>query len=101
MYLCMYGPLSAEIHCIYGSKSNTQKLTYIAMCRFKGRVLTKIRKSSVNVALSAYTPPKNIKPKPSNDSKTTDKYRHVRAIPKQLVQFVRGGAAQWVYDFAQ
>ena len=38
----------------YRSKSNTQNLIPIAMCRFKGCVLTKIWKLTVNVVVSGY-----------------------------------------------
>ena len=98
-YVCALSPFSAKIHVFLRPKVNTQKLMSIAMCRFKGRFWTKIPKSTVNVAFLLIYLRKNKYPIPGNDSKTTDKYRHVRAIPKQLVQFVRGVDAQWVYDF--
>ena len=44
----------AVFHGIYRAKSCTQKLMSIAMCHFKDRFLTKIRKSTVNVVVSGY-----------------------------------------------
>ena len=69
-------------HAFLRAKSNVQELMYIAMRRFKGRFLTKNRKSSVNVAFSTYVRTKDVKIKPRSDSKTIDKYRHTYIKPK-------------------
>ena len=52
----------------------------------------------MSVAFLRYTQTKDQKTVPSNDSETTDKYRHVYIKPKQFTKFAGGVVTQWVYD---